>query len=80
MKLFRKGLFADFDETMVLLSDVPPSHSFYKFAKFLVQSVQMKSKQCYEKIGQSYAKFLQKDIVFELIYRQYGAKFFNIKK
>ena len=59
--LFRKGLLYDFDEPMVLLSELPGSNPFVKFCKFLIQSVQMNSKECFEKLGTSYAKFLQSD-------------------
>jgi len=59
--LYRKGLFYDFDEPMVLLSQLPGSNPYVKFCKFLIQAVQMNSKECYEKIGTIYTKFLQSD-------------------
>lgn len=42
--LFSKGLYYDFDEPMVLLSDLDSHHPFVKFAKFLIQAVQMNSR------------------------------------
>lgn len=45
--LLRKGLYYDFDEPMVLLSELPGHNPFVKFSKFLIQAVQMKSKECY---------------------------------
>ena len=66
--LWRKGLYYDFDETMVLLAELPGHNPFVKFTKFLIQSVQMKSRECYEKIGASYDKFLKSDPFFEQIY------------
>lgn len=59
--LHRKGLYYDFDEPMVLLSQLPASNPFVKFCRFLIQAVQMNSKECFEKIGTSYSKFLQSD-------------------
>ena len=46
-KIYRKGLYYDFDEPMVILAELPGHNPFVKFTKFLIQSVQMKSKECY---------------------------------
>lgn len=79
MDLSRKGLYANanFDESMVLLTEVPGHDPFVKFTRFLIQSVQMKSRECYEKIGTCYAKFLLKETFFSQIYDAYGVKFFK---
>lgn len=45
--IFSKGLYYDFDEPMVLLSELSGHNPFVKFSKFLIQAVQMKSKECY---------------------------------
>ena len=49
---------------MVLLSELDTLNPFVKFTKFLILSVQMKSKESYEKIGNSYKKFLKSDDFF----------------
>jgi hypothetical protein len=80
LDLYRKGLLYDFDEPMVLLSELPGSNPFVKFCKFLIQSVQMNSKECFEKIGTNYAKFLQSDQFFLFLYQNYGVKYFKKEK
>lgn len=65
---------------MVLLSELPGSNPFVKFCKFLIQSVQMNSKECFEKIGISYSKFLQSDQFFLFAYQNYGVKYFKKEK
>jgi hypothetical protein len=65
---------------MVLLSEIEDPNSFVKFTKFLIQAVQMKSRECYEKIGSSYRKFLDADSFFGDVYESYGIKFFNKDK
>lgn len=63
---FRKALKSNsFDETMVLLSDLDALNPFAKFVKFLVLSVQMKSRESYEKIGEQYKDFLSSDDFFD---------------
>ena len=62
---------------MVLLSDLDSRHPFVKFARFLVQAVQMTSREAYEKIGLSYKRFLESDTFFESLYQAYGVKFFK---
>ena len=49
---------------MVLLSDLDALNPFSKFAKFLILSVQMKSKESYDKIGSCYKVFLKSDDFF----------------
>lgn len=39
---------------MVLLSELDALNPFAKFVKFLILSVQMKSRESYEKIGEEY--------------------------
>lgn len=53
---------------MVLLSDLDAGNPFAKFTKFLILSVQMKSRESYEKIGLSYRKFLDSDSFFDWVY------------
>ena len=65
---------------MVLLSEVDAHNPFVKFTKFLVQAVQMKSRECFEKIGLGYKKFLEADSFFGEIYEAYGVKYFNNQK
>lgn len=78
--LSRKGLYYDFDEPMVLLSELESQNPFVKFVRFLILSVQMKSREGYEKIGVGYKKFLGSDDFFAAIYEAYGAKFFKKEK
>lgn len=80
LALYRKGLLYDFDEPMVLLSQLPGSNPFVKFCRFLIQAVQMNSKECFEKLGTSYAKFLQSDQFFLFNYQNYGVKYFKKEK
>ena len=63
-----RGLHYDFDEPMVLLSDLDAGNPFVKFTKFLILAVQMKSRESYEKIGLSYRKFLDSDSFFDWVY------------
>jgi hypothetical protein len=65
---------------MVLLSEVPAHDPFVKFARFLIQSVQLKAVSCYDKIGSKYQKFLQSDASFNSLYQMYGVKFFKKEK
>jgi hypothetical protein len=65
---------------MVLLSEVDGRNPFAKFTRFLVQAVQMKSRECFEKIGLGYKKFLEADPFFGDIYEAYGIKYFNNQK
>jgi hypothetical protein len=39
---------------MVLLSELDALNPFAKFVKFLILSVQMKSRESYEKLGEEY--------------------------
>lgn len=78
--LFSKGLHYDFDEVLVLLSEIDAHNPFVKFVRFLVQAVQMKSRECYEKIGTGYKKFLETDSFFGDMYEAYGMKYFNTQK
>jgi len=78
--LFRKGLEGTFDESQVLLSDLDSLNPFVKFVKFLILSVQMKSRDGFDKIGTEYHNFLKSDSFFEEIYTSYGSKFFKKEK
>lgn len=80
MFIFRKGLLFDFDEPMVLLSELDALNPFVKFAKFLILAVQMKSRPSYEKLGQTYKKFISSDEFFERMYESYGFKHFKKEK
>ncbi len=40
----------------------------------------MNSKECYEKIGTNYSKFLQSDQFFLFVYQNYGVKYFKKEK
>ncbi len=70
-------MFSDFDESMVILSDVPSNNPFFKFASFLILSVQMKSVQSFDKLGVVYDDFLQQDKVYQKIYKTYGVFYFH---
>ena len=66
---FRKGYHGEnFDESMVLLSELDTLNPFVKFVKFLILSVQMKSRPSYDKIGVCYKDFLSSDDFFATIY------------
>lgn len=65
---------------MVLLSDLDAHNPFLKFTKFLILSVQLKSREGYEKLALGYRKFLDSDPFFEGIYEAYGVKYFNKQK
>jgi hypothetical protein len=65
---------------MVLLSDLDALDPFCKFSKFLILSVQMKSKECYDKIGSSYKAFLDAEDFFAEVYSNYGSQFFQKQK
>lgn len=62
---------------MVLLSELDSLNPFVKFTKFLILSVQMKSRESFEKMGMLYRKFLDSDSFFDKIYESYGMKFFK---
>lgn len=49
---------------MVLMSELDSLNPFVKFTKFLILSVQMKSRQSYEKLGLVYKKFINSDDFF----------------
>lgn len=49
---------------MVLLSELDSLNPFVKFVKFLILSIQMKSKESYDRIGLSYKVFLKADDFF----------------
>ena len=65
---------------MVLLAELDALNPFVKFVKFLILSVQMKSRESYEKIGSCYSLFLESDDFFERMYDLFGTKFFNKQK
>lgn len=43
---------------MVILSELTAANPFVKYARFMIQSVQMKSLEAYNKIGSSYKTFI----------------------
>ena len=74
------GLRFGFDESMVLLSEVPGHDPFVKFTRFMIQAVQMNSKEAYDKIGSGYKDFLASDSFFQKIYEEYGVMYFKKEK
>ena len=65
---------------MVILSELSAANPFVKYSKFLIQSVQMKSREAFNKIGISYRTFLESDSFYSKMYDLYGSKFFKIDK
>lgn len=65
---------------MVILSELSASHPYVKFVRFLIQSVQMKSREAYNKLGTSYKAFLDSDSFYLNMYELYGNTFFKIEK
>ena len=65
---------------MVLLSELDTLNAFVKFVKFLILSVQMNSRESYEKIGVCYKEFLKSDDFYAEMYEKYGSKYLNKEK